>query len=182
MHQLPASSQESTSIFDVHDDLTSVSPNLCCDLSTTTDESKNDLSTTTDESENDDTSLSRPVNSPMGQNEDITPLIVVDKKRKLEVYISDPDYQRLPGSEVLKLSTQEYFRRLHEHEKRTSDTMKCLRDKVETLERQLSIKEKACKIEKEEAIKEVTKFWGNSIIEGNTRSGKMVRAALKRRM
>lgn len=90
-----------------------MSPNLGCDLSTTTDES-----------ESDDTSP-RPVNSPMGQTED-TPLIVVDKKRKLEVYVSDPDYQRLPGSEVLKLSTQ-YFRRLREREKGSSDTMKCLR-------------------------------------------------------
>lgn len=145
------------------------SPDLCHDSWTTT------------ESEDDDTSP-RPVSSLMDQNEDITPLIVVDKERRLEVHISDPDYKCLPGSEVLKLSTQEYFRRLHEREKRTSDTMKCLRNKVETLERQLSIKEKVCKIEQKEAIKAVTKFWRNSIIEGNTRSGKMVREALKRQM
>ena len=59
-------------------------------------------------------------------------------------------------------------------------TIKCLRDEVETLKKELSVKEQACKIEKKEAVTEVTKFWRDAILEGNTHAGKMVNAALKR--
>jgi len=53
-----------------------------------------------------------------------------------------------------------------------------LRDCVETLEKELSVKEKSLRIEKEAAVREVTKFWRDSIVEGGTRGGKMVRKAL----
>ena len=137
---------------------------------------------TTDESTDDDPTFSRSISPPLdiAENEDPACLIVVDKERKLEVYISDPDYQQLPGAEVLKLSTQEYFWRVHDHERRTNVTIKCLRDEVETLKKELSVKEQACKIEKKEAVTEVTKFWRDAILEGNTHGGKMVNAALKR--
>ena len=35
-------------------------------------------------------------------------------------------------------------------------------------------------MEKEAAVTEVTKFWRDSIMEGNTYGGKMVKAALKK--
>ena len=75
------------------------------------------------------------------------PIVVVDKKRKLEVHISDPEYERLPGAEIVKVSTAEYFRKIDDHKRKTQITIRCLRDKVERLEKELS---NSFKIEKEE--------------------------------
>ena len=80
--------------------------------------------------------------------ENASPVIVVDEKRKLEVHISDPDYERLPGAEILKLSTEEYFRKVDDHKRKTEITIRCLRNKIETLEKELSIKEKAFKMKR----------------------------------
>lgn len=80
------------------------------------------------------------------------PVVVLDKKRKLDIHISDPAYRRLPGAEVLKLSTEEYFSRVDEHKRKNALTLKSLRDKVELLQKELRIKEKSHKIEKEEAL------------------------------
>ena len=62
---------------------------------------------TTDESTDDDPTFSRSISPPLdiAENEDPACLIVVDKERKLEVHISDPDYQQLPGAEVLHKNT-----------------------------------------------------------------------------
>ena len=102
--------------------------------------------------------------------ENESPLIVVDEKRKLEVHISDPDYERLPGAEILKLSTDEYFHKVDDQKRKTEITIRCLRTKIE---KELSIKDKAFK---EDAISGVRKFWRN-LIEGDTHGGKMVKAA-----
>ena len=118
-----------------------------------------------------DSSPSPPPSSPFmapSENENV-PLLVVDKKRRLEVHITD--HQRLPGAEVVKLSAERYFREVDEHKRKARMTIKCLRNKVETLEKELSIKEKNFKVR-------VTKFWRN-LIEGDTHGGRMVKAALK---
>ena len=117
------------------------------------------------------------VSSLAGIVEDELPLVVVDKKRKLSVYISDPEYCTLPGAEILKLSTEEYFRRVDEHKRKSSLTIRSLRNKIETLQKEVSIKENTHKIEKEEAVHRVSRFWRN-FIEGDTHGGRMVRAAL----
>jgi hypothetical protein len=53
-----------------------------------------------------------PVTAATAPFENEMPIVVVDKKRKLEVHISDPEYERLPGAEIVKLSTEEYFIKL----------------------------------------------------------------------
>ena len=83
------------------------------------------------------------------------PIVVVDKKRKREVHISDPEYERLPGAEIVKLSTEEYFRKIDDHKRKSHITIRCLRDKVERLEKELSITENSFKIKKEEAVSRV---------------------------
>ena len=104
------------------------------------------------------------------------PIVVVDKKRKLEVHISDPEYESLPGAEVLKLNAEEYFRQVEDQKRKTTMTIKCLRNKVEKLEKELLTKEESLRIEKQESVSRVREFWRN-LIEGNTHGGKMVRAA-----
>ena len=105
-----------------------------------------------------------------------TPIVVLDRTRKLEVQIYDPEYKRLPGTEILKLSTEEYFRRFKDDKSKALKTIKHLNNRVEMLQRELSIKEKAFKVEKEEDVSEVRKLWKN-LVEGNTRSGKIVQMA-----
>lgn len=94
----------------------------------------------------------------------------------MEIQIYDPDYDLLPGAEVLKLSTKEYFRRFEDGKKRSLETIKYLNNRIYKLEEELLIKQKAFRLEKEEAITDVRNFWKN-ILEGNTRSGKLVQAA-----
>ena len=104
--------------------------------------------------------------------------MVFDRARKLEVHICDPEYKNLPGIEILKLSTEEYFGKFEDDKSKTLETIKYLNNRVEMLQRELPIKDKEFKVEKEEAVSEVRKFWKN-LVERNTRSGKMVQAASK---
>ena len=108
------------------------------------------------------------------------PVIIHENKRKLEVVISDPEVSNLRGSEVLKLSMEEYIERLHAKEQK-SKIVKCLRDRVESLQKKVSDVEQSSRIEKDKAVREVRKFWRNSILERGSHGGKMVNAALKRR-
>ena len=117
-----------------------------------------------------------PVMAATAPFENEMPIVVVDK---LEVHISDPEYERLPGAEIVKVSTEEYFRKIDDHKRKSQITIRCLRDKVERLEKELSITENNFKIEKEEAVIRVRNFWRNRI-EGDTHGGKMVQAARKR--
>ena len=56
----------------------------------------------TDESENDDPNFGRDGSPcPAVASSSAIALIVVDEKRKLEVHTSDPEYQHLPGAQVL---------------------------------------------------------------------------------
>ena len=143
-----------------------------CGMSTSPE---HDLSwTNTDESDNDDPdfgSLCPTVlsSTAIAQNKkDALPLLVVDEKSKVEVHISDPEYQHFSEAEVLKIATVEDFRRLQKHETRPNLAINCFRDRIETLEKEVSRKEKTLKIEKEAAITEIIKFWRNCIMEGNT--------------
>ena len=45
-----------------------------------------------------------PVTAATAPFENEMPIVVVDKKRKLEVHISDPEYERLPGAEIVKVT------------------------------------------------------------------------------
>ena len=80
-----------------------------------------------------------PVIAPTAPFENEMPIVIVDKKRKLEVHISDPEYERLPGAEIVKVSTEESFRKIDDHKRKSQITIRCLRDKVERLEKELSI-------------------------------------------
>ena len=106
------------------------------------------------------------------------PLVIVDRKRRLEVRIYDPEYEAHPGTGVLRLSTEEYFRRINDERRKSQMAVKCLRNKIEALQRDLAVKEITSKMEREEAVREVREFWRN-IKEGNTRSGRMVKEATK---
>ena len=94
----------------------------------------------------------------------------------MKFIISDPEYESLPGAEVLKLNAEEYFRQVEDQKRKTTMTIKCLRNKVEKLEKELLTKEESLRIEKQESVSRVREFWRN-LIEGNTHGGKMVRAA-----
>ena len=90
---------------------------------------------------------------------------------------------QLPGAEVLRLSTDEYFKRFHKQETKKNTALRveleCMRGKIETLRKEILVKDKLSKIEKNRAVEEVTKFWRNSTLEGETYGGKMVHAALR---
>ena len=100
----------------------------------------------------------------------------MDKKRKLEVHKSDPEYKSLPGAEVLKLNAEQYFCQVDDQKRKTTMTIKCFRNKVERLEKVLLNKEEILRIKRQESVCRVREFWRN-LIEGNTHAGKMVSAA-----
>ena len=107
--------------------------------------------------------LPSPVMAATAPFENEMPIVVVDKKRKLEVHISDPEYERLPGAERVNLSTKEYFRKIDDHKRKFQITIRCPRDKVERLEKELCISDNSFKIKKKEAVSRVRNFWRNLI-------------------
>lgn len=107
------------------------------------------------------------------------PIIVEDQRRSIQVHLI-PHSETFRGLEVLKLSTKEYFRRIQQRESRKDLAIKCLRNKVEELNKELVSKEHTMREEKEEAVSRVRSFWRDNILEGCSRSGRMVRAALQR--
>ena len=107
------------------------------------------------------------------------PVVICDTKRKLEVHITDPEAEKLRGSEVLKLSMKQYIERLHEKEKESKVAMKCLRDRVESLQKEVSDVAQSSHLIKDKAVREVRKFWRDSILEEGSRGGKMVKVALR---
>ena len=75
-------------------------------------------------------------------------MIVVDEHRGLEIHLfADMECHR--GAQILKLSTKEYFRRMLEKEKKTKIALKCLRNKLETLKKELITKEHSLMKEKD---------------------------------
>ena len=79
---------------------------------------------------------------------------------------------------MLKVSTEEYFKQVHERETKSKLVIRTLRDRVEVLERDAVEKERLFQIEKEEAVGRVRMFWRNKLIEGESRGGKMVHTAV----
>ena len=105
------------------------------------------------------------------------PMVVVDEQRAIEVHLLS-DLPR--GSEVLRLSTEEYFKRVLKKEKQGKIAIKCLRNKVEKLKEQMVTREQLLLKEKEEAVSTVRKFWRDAVLEGGSRGGRMVQAALQK--
>ena len=103
------------------------------------------------------------------------PMIVEDRSRSIQVHLS-PDLDYFQGSDVLKLSTKEYFRRIQQRESQKNLAIKCLRE----LNKELVSKEHTLRKEKEEAVSRVRSFWRDNLLEGRSHGGRMVRAALQR--
>ena len=97
----------------------------------------------------------------------------------VKVLITDPDVAELQGCEILKLSMNEYIKRLHAKEEKSKIAIRCLRDRVESLENEVIHVKQSSHTAKEKAIKAVRNFWRTSILEGSSRGGKMVNVALK---
>ena len=85
------------------------------------------------------------------------------------------------GSEVLKFSTEEYFRRVLKKEKQGKLAIKCLRNEVQTLKKQHLVREQSLRRDKEEAVNTVRKFGRDSMLEGSSWGGRMVKAALQKK-
>ena len=74
---------------------------------------------------------------------------------------------------------KEYVERLHAKEQKSKIVIKCLRDRIESLQKTVNDVKQSTSMEKDNAIREVRKFWRDSILEGGSHGGKMVNAALK---
>ena len=109
------------------------------------------------------------------------PVIVHENKRKLQVLITDPEVANFQGSDVLKLSMEEYVERLHTKERKSKRVIKCLRDHVEVLQTEVNDVKQSSRIEKVRAVLEVKKIWRDSILEGTSYGGKMVNAAMQKK-
>lgn len=84
------------------------------------------------------------------------------------------------GSEILKLSMEEYLERIHSKENKSKIVIRCLRDRTEALEKEIENQKQSSSIEKENTVREVRKFWRDTILEGGTYGGRMVNAALRK--
>ena len=83
------------------------------------------------------------------------PVVIHENKRKLKVLITDPEVTNLQGAEVLKLVMDEYVARLHAKEQKSKIVIKCLRDRVESLQKVVyDVKQSA---HTEKAVHEVRK-------------------------
>ena len=71
-----------------------------------------------------------------------------------------------------------FFCKIDGHKRKSQITIRCLRDKVERLEKELSITENSFKIKKEEAVSRVRNFWRNLIV-GDTHGEKWFRQQVK---
>ena len=109
--------------------------------------------------------------------EEELPVVVVDEQRAIEVHLKSGLTR---GSQVLKLSTEEFFQRVVEKEEKKL-AIKCLRNKVENLQKELVAKEHLLRREKEEAISTVRTFWRDQVLECGTHGGKMLKAALQKK-
>ena len=75
------------------------------------------------------------------------------------------------GSEVLRLSTEEYFRRVLEKQEQGKLAIKCLRNRVEDLNKQLTAQKQLLSKEKKEAVSAVREFWRDNVIKGGSWGG-----------
>ena len=105
------------------------------------------------------------------------PMVVVDEECAIEVHLLSDQHR---GSEVLRLSTKEYFKRVIKKKKQRKLAIKCLGNKVEALEKQMVARELLLRKEKE-AVSTVRTFWRNIVLECGSRGGEMVKAALQKK-
>ena len=110
---------------------------------------------------------------------DVHPTIVMDKERHIEVLVAG---ERQDTSGIIRVSTEEYFSRLHEREMKSSSVCKSLRDQVEVLEEKIvEMKQEMMKVQRENsmAVGRVRNFWRNKILEEGSRGGAILMAALR---
>ena len=102
----------------------------------------------------------------------------------IEVRITDLNCKQRPGAEVLRLLTDKYFRRFHEQDPSKNISLKAeiesMKSQVDWLQNEMVVQHNLSKLEKNKTVAEVTKFWRNTIMMGESYNGKMVKAALKK--
>jgi hypothetical protein len=111
---------------------------------------------------------------------DAHPSLVLDQDRYIEVFVGG-DSQDHRG--LLRVSTEEYFAKIHHRETKAMGLCKILRDRIENLEKELETgRQKLVTVHKEKnrAVGAMRDFWRNKIFEQQSYGGKMVLAALRR--
>ena len=111
---------------------------------------------------------------------DAHPSLVLDRDRYIEVFVGG-DSQDHRG--LLRVSTEEYFAKIHRRETKAMSLCRMLRDRIENLEKELETgRQKLVTVHKEKnrAIGAMRDFWRNKIFEQQSYGGKMVLAALRR--
>lgn len=108
------------------------------------------------------------------------PSIVIDQDRFIEVFVGG-DNQDFRG--LQRVSAEEYFSRIHRRETKAMSLCKILRNRIESLEKEIDNgrqKLVAAHKEKTRAVNATRYFWRNKIFEQQSYGGKMVLAALRR--
>ena len=111
---------------------------------------------------------------------DAHPSLVLDQDRYIEVFVGG-DSQDHRG--LLRVSTEEYFAKIHHRETKAMGLCKILRDRIENLEKEVETgRQKLVTVHKEKnrAVGAMRDFWRNKIFEQQSYGGKMVLAALRR--
>ena len=109
---------------------------------------------------------------------DAHPSLVLDHDRYIEVFVGG-DSQDHRG--LLRVSTGEYFAKIHRRETKAMSLCRILRDQIENLEKELETgRQKLVTVheEKYRTVGAMRNFWRNKISEQQSYGGKMVLAAL----
>lgn len=111
---------------------------------------------------------------------DARPAFVTDEKRAVVVQVTDSS--RRGSSGLIRVSTEEYFKRIHKREEKAIELCKHMRDRIEELEKALlDSKTRIMKMHRQNQrkIEKVRYFWRNKIYEGSSYGGRMLMAAVK---
>ena len=111
---------------------------------------------------------------------DAHPSLVLDQDRYIEVFVGG-DSQDHRG--LLRVSTEEYFARMHRREAKAMALCRTLRNRIESLEKDIEAgRQKMVTVHKEknQAVSAMRDFWRNKIFEQQSYGGRMVLAALRR--
>ena len=111
---------------------------------------------------------------------DAHPSVVVDEDRHIEVFIGG-DTQDYRG--MLRVSTEEYFARVNNRERKAMSLCRTLRNRIESLEKEIEAsKQKVVSVHKEKkrAVGAMREFWRNKILEEQSYGGRMMLAAIRR--
>lgn len=113
------------------------------------------------------------------QYHDGHPAFVTDEKRAVVVQVTNSAHRGSSG--LLRVSMEEYFKRIHKREEKALELCKLMRDRIEELETSLlDSKARIMKMHRQNQrkIEKVRYFWRNKIYEGSCRSGRMLMAAM----